>query len=86
MTAELAHKTDTCGSCGNFCGEVRYRLKSGLIRCKACAAKIGPVPELVLVQPHQVQHPVMGKFSTFEARRAWKAVKQDYSARRIGSE
>jgi hypothetical protein len=39
VTAELAQKTDRCGSCGKPCGEIRYRLKSGLVRCRREAAR-----------------------------------------------
>jgi recombinational DNA repair protein (RecF pathway) len=84
VTAELAQKTDRCGSCGKPCGEIRYRLKSGLVRCKDCAAQIGPVPELVLANVTPRVHPQMPKFTAFGARRAWKAVREDWKQKQAG--
>lgn len=86
MTAELARKLDTCGSCGYVftAGELLYRTRAKLTRCKTCAEKIGPLPQIVLPEVKQVQHPPLPKFTTFEARRAWKVVRDDWKQKASG--
>jgi hypothetical protein len=89
MTAELAHKGDTCGSCGHLfkTDDVLYRTRARLIRCKGCAEKITPqLPEVVLTQPPQVKPLEMPRFTAFGARKAWKVVREDWRQKAAGGE